>query len=358
MNAARRQARATLGRGAHVVVGGGRRVLSRGADRVPVVRRGLAAVHRELGRALGLDGTDATYGGRYFGEDRDPLDRMGLSGYERYDRSTSNADVAAYALWRCFAPHESLDVGCAQGFVVEALRELGVHAHGVDVSPWAIEHAAPGAHGHVRTADLLVGLPFKRHRFDLVSALEVLEHLPPEAIPRAVRELARVTSGHVVATIPSFGPNPSGPDGWLEVKVREEVTDAYYALGPDYDGPVPRADLNVDTQGRPLEGHLTIASFRWWTERFAEAGLVRCPAIERQLHPILCRLGMTKYWNLYVLAAPGARREPAAFRSKTDLAQVEHRWGLTDRRAPADDLTRVAAALGLSEEAVVRAGLP
>jgi hypothetical protein len=352
------RARSSMGRGAHAAVGRGRRVLARGADRLPVLRRGLALAHRELGRALGMEGDDATYGGGYFGEDRDPLDRMGLSGYERYDRSTSNADVAAYALWRCFSPHESLDVGCAQGFVVEALRELGVHAHGVDVSPWAVEHAAPGAQGHVRVADLLVGLPFKKHRFELVSALEVLEHLPPEAVPRALREIARVTSGHVVATIPSFGSNPHGPGGWLEVKVREEVTDAYYALGPDYDGPVPRADLNVDARGRPLEGHLTIASFRWWTERFADAGLVRCPAIERQLHPILCRFGMTKYWNLYVLAAPGARREPAAFRSKIELAAVEGRFGLTDRRPPPDDLARVAIALGLSEDAVLRAGLP
>ena len=67
---------------------------------------------------------------------------------------------------------------------------------------------------------------------------------------------------------------------------------------------------------------------------------------------------MTKYWNLYVLAAPGARRETAAFRSKIELAAVEARLGLSDRRPPPDDLARVATSLGLSEDAVVRAGLP
>src|SRR5690606_35640777 len=101
-----------------------------------------------------------------------------------------------------------------------------------------------------------------------VSALETLEHLPPAAVPAALTELRRVTAGHLVATIPSFGPNPHGPGGWFQAKVRPDVLDDYVARGPDYDGPVPLADLAVDAHGRPLEGHLTIASFAWWTQRF------------------------------------------------------------------------------------------
>ena len=107
---------------------------------------------------------DGVYGSTYFGAGRDPLDRMGLSGYERYDRDTSNADVAAYLLWRHFDVRRSLDVGCAMGFVVEALRELGIDAEGVDVSQYAVEHAALGARGHVRQGNLLRRLPVRRRR--------------------------------------------------------------------------------------------------------------------------------------------------------------------------------------------------
>src|SRR5688500_17039677 len=150
----------------------------------------------ELGRAL----EDDTYGGAYFGEGRNPLDRMGLSGYERYDRQTSNADVAAYLVWRFFDVRRTLDVGCAMGYVVEALRELGMDAEGTDVSQWAVDHAAPGARGHVFWGNLLHRLPVPDDRYELVTALETLEHLPPEVVPMALRELRRVTRAYLVAT--------------------------------------------------------------------------------------------------------------------------------------------------------------
>src|SRR5438067_3110560 len=117
----------------------------------PRLRRVMEVVARELHFAL----SDDVYDASYFGAGRDPLDRMGLSGYERYDRDTSNADVAAYLVWRAFAVRRTLDVGCATGFVVEALRELGMDAEGVDVSQYAVDHAALGAQGHVQYGDVL-----------------------------------------------------------------------------------------------------------------------------------------------------------------------------------------------------------
>src|SRR5204862_7425117 len=119
------------------------------AARWPRLRRYMFMGLHELARAL----DDPTYGGAYFGAGRDPLDRMGLSGYERYDRDTSNANVAAYLVWRWFDAGRTLDVGCATGFVVEALRELGVDAAGVDVSQYAVEQAAQGARGHIGYGD-------------------------------------------------------------------------------------------------------------------------------------------------------------------------------------------------------------
>jgi SAM-dependent methyltransferase len=295
----------------------------------------------ELQQAL----EDDTYGGSYFGEGRNPLDRMGLSGYERYDRQTSNADVAAYLVWRFFDVQRTLDVGCAMGYVVEALRELGIDAEGTDVSQWAVDHAAAGARGHLFWGNLLHRLPVPDGRYDLVTALETLEHLPPDVIPAALRELRRVTRSYVVATIPSFGPNEHGPGGWFDVKVRPERLDHYRSLGPEYDGPVPYEDLYRDAQGEPIEGHLTIASFRWWTQQFEAAGFVRCGATERLIHPHLARLGLTKYWNLYVLRTPSAREPTSAARSGNEIAEVEHRWTLDARTPDPEDVRTVEQAL-------------
>ena len=96
--------------------------------------------------------------------------------------------------------------------------------------------------------------------------------------------------GHLVATIPSFGTNPNGPGGWFQVKVRDELVADYEAKGPAYEGPVPYDDLYRDTKGEPIEGHLTIASFDWWTRQFEAAGFVRCAATERAIHPALARM--------------------------------------------------------------------
>ena len=299
------------------------------------------APDRALDRALDHD----VYGGSYFGEGRDPVDRAYLSGYERYDRDTSNANVAAYLAWRTFPATTSLDVGCATGFVIEAMRELGIDAAGVDISQYAVEHAALGARGHVRQGDLRHGLPWGDGAFDLVTALETLEHLSPLDVPAALAEIARVAGAWVLCTIPSFGPNRNGPGGWYQVKVRDDRVAYYESLGPGYEGPVPHGDLYRDVRGDPIEGHLTVASFGWWTDRFADAGLVRCDATERRLHPELARMGLTKYWNLYVFRQAAVPEPAAAVRTPEEVAAVLARFGLGDRAADPDDGAAVKRAL-------------
>ena len=109
----------------------------------------------------------------------------------------------------------------------------------------------------------------------------------------------------MVATIPSFGPNEHGPGGWYQVKVRDDRVAHYESLGPDYEGPVPYDDLYRDATGEPIEGHLTIASFAWWTARFAEAGFERCGEVERAAAPAPGPLRDDEV--LEPLRAPGAR---------------------------------------------------
>jgi hypothetical protein len=155
--------------------------------------------------------------------------------------------------------------------------------------------------------DLLSGLPWPDASFDLVSALETLEHLPPARVPDALAELRRVCGGFVYATIPSFGPNnEAGPDGHLEGKVRPERLAHYDGLGPTFDGPVPFEDLARDAAGEPVEGHLTIASFGWWTARFVDAGFERRADVERRIYADIEPAKLAPFWNMYVFAGPSA----------------------------------------------------
>lgn len=48
---------------------------------------------------------------------------------------------------------------------------------------------------------------FKEGEFDLAISLETLEHIPPEILPAYIEQLARITHGHFLVTVPTeLGP--------------------------------------------------------------------------------------------------------------------------------------------------------
>lgn len=99
------------------------------------------------------------------------------------------------------SPGSLLDVGCGEGVVTDELAELlpGARVAGIDVPDPAL--AAEWAH---REAEYVAGsayeLPFEDGEFDLVSAIEVFEHLERPAA--ALSELARVARRHVLVSVP------------------------------------------------------------------------------------------------------------------------------------------------------------
>lgn len=145
--------------------------------------------------------------------------------------------------------------------------------------------------------------------------------------------------GYLDATIPSFGPDHSGPDGHLEGNVRPERVDRHHGLGPDYRGPVPEPDLAVDADDDLVEGHLCMASFDWWTERFAQAGFIRCVEVEERLFADIEPAEPAPYRNLYRFrtddADPSVVEPRSPGRTLADLG-LSHRligtWALGPRQ--------------------------
>jgi hypothetical protein len=303
------------------------RGLARRVAHLPGMGRPAALARRLLRGTPDPGDPDGMYGQSYFGAGRD-----GRSGYERYDRIMSNSDFAAFLIWRHFDVRKTLEVGAAMGYLVESLRELDIEAWGVDVSNYAVEHGSPAAMPYLRQNDLRDGLPFADGEYDMVIALETLEHIPPAAIPSVLRELARATNAWVVCTIPSFGHNRFGPDGFFSGKIRPERLAHYESLPDDYLGPVPDEDLMLDDSGQPIEGHICIAAFEWWTARFAEAGLERAGEIERRVHVDIADLGFTNLWDTYVFCKPGTPLPAADLRNDAEADELRTRWQLYDRR--------------------------
>jgi 2-polyprenyl-3-methyl-5-hydroxy-6-metoxy-1,4-benzoquinol methylase len=95
-----------------------------------------------------------------------------------------------------------LDVGCSTGFVVEAARDRGWEAVGIDLNPSAVEFGR-GRGLDLRTA-ALEEAGFEPGSFDAVSLFDVLEHLidPVRTLRAAVRLLQ--PGGIVFLYVPNY----------------------------------------------------------------------------------------------------------------------------------------------------------
>ena len=105
----------------------------------------------------------------------------------------------ADAIVREIQPHTVLDVGCAIGLLVETLRQRGVEAYGVDVSEYAIEQVHPSVRTYCRVGGATE--PFGR-RYDLITCIEVLEHMPPEQAQGAIANLCAHADGVLFSSSP------------------------------------------------------------------------------------------------------------------------------------------------------------
>jgi SAM-dependent methyltransferase len=98
------------------------------------------------------------------------------------------------------APKNAYDVGCAKGLLVQALAELGVDARGSDISEYAIESAHPDVAGRLSlasAADPIDG------RYDLVTCIEVLEHMAPDEAQKAIDSMCAATDTILFSSTPA-----------------------------------------------------------------------------------------------------------------------------------------------------------
>jgi SAM-dependent methyltransferase len=95
-----------------------------------------------------------------------------------------------------------LDVGCGDGYLCECLakRLPETRVAGVDLSERRIARAADRSPALSLAVSSAEALPYASRSFDLVTCVEVLEHLE-DPLP-ALQELGRVSSCHVVITVP------------------------------------------------------------------------------------------------------------------------------------------------------------
>jgi ubiquinone/menaquinone biosynthesis C-methylase UbiE len=92
------------------------------------------------------------------------------------------------------------DVGCGNGIFLNYLidKQRFSRLHGCDRSNAALKYVKTE-----KTLCSIDSLPFETSSFEMVTALEVIEHLPMLIYKKALSEICRVSSKYVIITVPN-----------------------------------------------------------------------------------------------------------------------------------------------------------
>lgn len=163
---------------------------------LPRTKRNVQA--RQTAKTPELIALSRQYGKDYFDGVRD----VGYGGY-RYDgrwRPVAK-DIAEH--FGLKPGDKVLDVGCAKGFLVKDMLEIGMDAYGIDVSEYALLHCEPEVVGRLQIGSA-ERLPFPDKSFDVVLAINTLHNLEKPGLIQALREMERLARKGKFLQVDSF----------------------------------------------------------------------------------------------------------------------------------------------------------
>jgi Methyltransferase domain len=99
-----------------------------------------------------------------------------------------------------FKPATVFDAGCAMGLLVEAFRDRGVEAFGIDISTYAISKVREDMKSFCRIGSIVD--PIDR-QYDVVTCIEVLEHLSKWEAGQAAANLCAATDTILFSSTPT-----------------------------------------------------------------------------------------------------------------------------------------------------------
>jgi ubiquinone/menaquinone biosynthesis C-methylase UbiE len=217
-----------------------------------------------------------------------------------FDQRYPFLHTIAKTLVEKFAPESVLDVGCAEGYLVYAFKELGVQAYGVDISDYAISHSPEQVREFLFKVDTnCEDLPFEDKSFDMATAMDIVEHL--QNYDKLICEMGRILKpeGIVCVTTPA-----------------NRYVDTFLALAL---GHLPTTHKNI---------HINVHKKAFWIDAFESHGFDYLEDFPKDIlkRATITQTPVTKVGHLLVrFGKPGSwLRDKLAFRFRSEALLFKH----------------------------------
>jgi hypothetical protein len=156
----------------------------------------------------------------------------GKSGYQGYNMEQGYAQLAK-GLVTYFQPTQTLDIGCAKGYLVKCLRDLGISAYGIDISEYAISTVPKDIKDFVGVGSAIDLSRFGDKEFDLITCYDILEHITDEELVVAMKEIKRVSRGYVTIKCPFEHYDWDADKSHINIKPKEDWIKLFNKCGFD-----------------------------------------------------------------------------------------------------------------------------
>lgn len=168
-----------------------------------------------------------------------------------------------------FHPKNSLDVGCGRGTFLTYERDIGIEAEGFDFSSWSVKNHYPRCDEKwIKNYDATKPWPYPDNSFDLVTVLDLMEHIYEDHIDFVINEMYRVAKKYIFLQIATIG----GGSG-------SGIHERGYTLKRGEQVP-------VELQGCAVAGHVTVLTEGFWIQRLKRDGWI----VRRNLVEEFCRI--------------------------------------------------------------------
>ncbi len=143
---------------------------------------------------MDLEKLQQEYGPDYYAS------RLGPFPYERSSVWLSFFSQIADQVIRALHPRRVFDAGCAMGFLVEAFWDRGVYCEGLDLSEFAISKVRRDIKEYCLVGSITTPIT---ERFDVITCIEVVEHLPEDQAVTAIGNLCAAADVVLFSSTPT-----------------------------------------------------------------------------------------------------------------------------------------------------------